>query len=166
MGTLIFLGTPPPAAPEGVETNLEPTTTTGPASASLRQRLEQHRSDPGCASCHALIDPVGFALENFDLIGEWRDTDGREPVDASSTLWDGTEIDGPLGLKAALLDKRELFVAHATEKLLTYALGRPLEATDMPYVREIVRVARDDDYRFSALVLGIVESVPFRMREK
>jgi len=161
-----ILGTPPPAPPEGVETNLEPTAASGPDLTSLRQRLEAHRSDPGCASCHALIDPVGLALENFDLIGEWRDTDGREPVDASTTLWDGTEIDGPADLRQALLGKQELFVTHATEKLLTYALGRPLEATDMPFVREIVRAAEADEYRFSALVLGIVDSVPFRMREK
>src|SRR5690606_32766107 len=123
-------------------------------------------SDPTCASCHALIDPIGYALENFDLIGHWRDTDGRVPIDASSTLWDGTEIDGPADLRAALLDRRELFVTHTAEKLLTYALGRSLESTDMPAVREIVRAAADDQYRFSSLVLGIVESVPFRMREK
>jgi len=161
-----LLGTPPPAPPAGVETNLEPTAASGPDATSLRQRLERHRADPGCASCHALIDPVGFALENFDLIGRWRETDGREPVDASSTLWDGTAIDGPDGLRAALLERKELFVTHAAEKLLIYALGRPLEATDMPAVREIVRTAARDDYRFSALVLGVVESVPFRMREK
>ena len=161
-----ILGTPPPAPPDGVETNLTPTAASGPDAASLRLRLERHRSDPSCASCHALIDPIGFALENFDLIGQWRDSDGREPVDASTTLWDGTAIHGPADLNAALLERRNLFVTHATEKLLTYALGRPLEATDMPFVREIVRAVEDDVYRFSALVLGIVESVPFRMREK
>src|SRR5690606_16520806 len=161
-----LLGTPPPAPPAGVETNLEPTAASSPDPTSLRQRLERHRSDPSCASCHALIDPIGFALENFDLIGRWRETDGRVPIDASSMLWDGTEIDGPASLRAALLDRRELFVTHATEKLLTYALGRPLASTDMPTVRDITRAAADDEYRFSALVLGIVESVPFRMREK
>jgi hypothetical protein len=161
-----ILGTPPPAPPPNVERNLEPTAAAGPAATTVRARLERHRADPGCASCHAVIDPVGFALENFDMIGRWRETDGHNPVDASSTLWDGTEIDGPADLRAALLRRRGLFVTHAAEKLLTYALGRPLEATDMPAVREIVRGAADDDYRLSALVLGIVESVPFRMREK
>ncbi|MDX1561699.1 MAG: DUF1592 domain-containing protein, partial [Gammaproteobacteria bacterium] len=161
-----ILGTPPPTPPDDVETNLAPTATSGPDSVSLRQRLEQHRDDPSCASCHAMIDPLGFALENFDLIGQWRDNDGPEPVDAAARLWDGTAIDGPVELKRALLDRKELFVTHATEKLMTYALGRPLEATDMPYVREIVRNAEADGYRFSALVLGIVDSVPFRLRQK
>jgi Protein of unknown function (DUF1592)/Protein of unknown function (DUF1588)/Protein of unknown function (DUF1587)/Protein of unknown function (DUF1585)/Protein of unknown function (DUF1595) len=161
-----ILGSPPPAPPENVERDLAPTAASGPDATSLRQRLEQHRADPGCASCHQLMDPLGLALENFDLIGQWRETDGARPVDASTTLWDGTHIDGLTELNAALLDRREIFVTHATEKLLTYALGRSLEATDMPFVREIVRGAKDDEYRFSALILGIVESVPFRMREK
>lgn len=152
--------------PAGVETNLEPTGTSNADATSLRERLERHRADSGCASCHTLIDPIGFALENFDLIGRWREADGREPIDASSSLWDGTEIDGPAELRAALLDRKEFFVTNAAEKLLIYALGRPLAPTDMPAVREIVRAAATDDYRLSALVLGVVESVPFRMREK
>lgn len=161
-----ILGTPPPAPPAGVETNLDITAADGPDPTSLRARLERHREDPSCASCHALIDPIGFALENFDLIGEWRDFDEGEPVDATTTLWDGTAINGAAGLREALLSRQDLFATHATEKLLTYALGRPVEATDMPAVREIVREAAGSDYRFSSLVLGIVESVPFRMKAK
>jgi len=161
-----ILGTPPPSPPAGVETNLDETAALGSEPTSLRQRLERHRSDPSCASCHSLIDPLGFALENYDLIGEWRDIDGNQPVDASGRLWDGTEISGPADLRQALLDRHELFAAHTTEKLLTYALGRALEPTDMPTVREIVRSAAADDYRISALIIGIVESVPFRMKAK
>jgi hypothetical protein len=161
-----ILGTPPPAPPAGVETNLDLTAADGPDPTSLRARLERHRSDPSCASCHALIDPIGFALENFDLIGEWRDVDEGEPIDATTRLWDGSEIIGVAGLREALLSRRELFATHATEKLMTYALGRPVAATDMPAVRQIVREAAGSDYRFSSLVLGIVESVPFRMKAK
>jgi hypothetical protein len=161
-----ILGTPPPAPPAGVETNLDITAADGPDPTSLRARLERHRSDPSCASCHALIDPIGFALENFDLIGEWRDVDEGEPIDATTQLWDGSEIVGAAGLREALLSRRDLFATHATEKLMTYALGRPIEATDMPAVREIVRDAAGTDYRLSSLILGIVESVPFRMKAK
>jgi hypothetical protein len=161
-----ILGTPPPSPPAGVETDLNETAAVGSEPTSLRQRLERHRSDPSCASCHALIDPLGFALENFDLIGKWRTTDGGQPVDPTARLWDGTEISGPADLRRALLDRHELFALHTTEKLLTYALGRALEPTDMPTVREIVRAGAADDYRFSSLILGIVESVPFRMKRK
>jgi hypothetical protein len=161
-----ILGTPPPSPPAGVETDLNETAAVGSEPTSLRQRLERHRSDPSCASCHALIDPLGFALENFDLIGEWRMTDDGQPVDPSARLWDGTEISGPADLRRALLDRRELFALHTTEKLLTYALGRALEPTDMPTVREIARAGATDDYRFSSLILGIVESVPFLMKRK
>ena len=161
-----ILGTPPPSPPAGVETDLGQTAAVGAEPTSLRQRLERHQTDPGCAACHSLIDPMGFALENFDLIGAWRDTDGNQPVDASGRLWDGAEITGPADLRKALLDRHELFATHTTEKLLTYALGRVLEPTDMPTVREIVRSAAADDYRISALIVGIVESVPFRMKQK
>ncbi len=160
------LGTPPPAPPAGVETDLDQTAAPEAGPETLRARLERHRADPSCAACHALIDPIGFALENFDSIGAWRDDDEGHPIETATTLWDGTAIDGPAQLRSVLLERREMFARHATEKLLTYALGRPVEATDMPAVREIVRRARDADYRFSALVLGIVESVPFRMKAK
>jgi hypothetical protein len=160
-----ILGAPPPSPPPGVETNLDESTA-GTVQPPLRQRLEQHRADPGCAWCHALIDPLGFALENFDMIGQWRAADNGAPIDAAAELWDGARIDGPAELRAALIERKHLFVTHAAEMLLTYALGRALEPTDMPAVRQIVRAAAAEDYRFSALVLGISDSVPFTMKAK
>lgn len=112
------------------------------------------------------MDPIGFTLENFDLIGSWRDTEDGRPIDASAVLTDGTAIDGPAELRAALLDRGEAFVTTAVEKLMTYALGRRLEYYDMPTIRAIVRQAAQDDYRFSALVLGVAESEAFRTRVK
>jgi hypothetical protein len=149
-----------------VETNLEATGTPGAAVTSLRQRLEQHRANPACSSCHAVMDPIGFALENFDQIGKWRDVDGGTPVNASGKLVDGTPLNGPASLRRALLDRREAFVGVTTEKLLTYALGRRVEYFDMPAVRTIVRDAGRSDYRLSALVVGIVRSLPFQMKRK
>src|SRR5690606_2890642 len=110
--------------------------------------------------------PPGFALEHFDALGRWRDSDAGMPIDSVATLPDGTVIDGPAALRAAILARPELFIGTVTEKLLTYALARGLEASDMPAVREIVRAAANDDYRFSAIVLGVVESVPFTMRKR
>jgi hypothetical protein len=161
-----LLGTPPPAPPPGVETNLEQSAAPGTADLPLRARLERHRADPSCSACHTIIDPLGFALENFDLIGQWRDTDSGQPIDASAELWDGTHINGPSELRAALVERKNLFVTHAVEVLLTYALGRALEPTDMPAVRRIVREAAEDGYRFSSLVLGVTDSVPFTMKMK
>jgi hypothetical protein len=161
-----LLGAPVPLPPPGVETNLETTATPGAPITSLRQRLEQHRVNPTCSSCHAVMDPIGFALENFDQIGKWRDVDGGAPVNASGTLVDGTALNGPASLRQALLGRREAFVGATTEKLLTYALGRRVEYFDMPAVRTIVRDAGRQDYRFSALVVGIVKSLPFQMKRK
>ncbi len=132
----------------------------------MRERLERHQSDPGCSACHKLMDPIGFSLENFDFIGKWRDADGAAPVDPHGEFIDGSALDGPAGLRSVLLERRELFVATVTEKLMTYALGRTVEYYDMPAVRAIVRAAADDDYKLSALVLGIVQSVPFQMKAK
>jgi hypothetical protein len=160
-----LLGTPAPQPPDNVETNLEETAPAGSAT-TMRQRLEQHQANPSCAMCHSLIDPLGFALENFDAIGEWRDTEAGQAVNARGTFVDGRELDGVSGLRRLLLERRELFVAAFTEKLLTYALGRTLEPYDMPVVREIVRTAAKNDYRFSALVRGIVESEPMQFRMK
>ena len=157
-----LLGAPVPQPPPGVETNLA--TAPGSAPTSVRQRLEQHRASPSCASCHAVMDPVGFSLENFDLIGEYRDEDGGVPVNASGKLADGTALNGPASLRKALLDRRDAVAATATEKLLTYALGRRVEYFDMPAVRAIVRDAARQDYRFSSLITGIVKSVPFTMK--
>ena len=110
------------------------------------------------------MDPVGFSLEHFDLIGKWRDVDGKVPVNASGRLADGTPLDGPASLRKALLDRREAVATTATEKLLTYALGRPIEYFDMPAVRGIVRAAARSDYRVASLVVGIVESAPFQLK--
>jgi mono/diheme cytochrome c family protein len=157
-----LLGAPVPLPPPGVETNL--TTAPGTAPTSVRQRLEQHRASPSCAACHAVMDPVGFSLENFDLIGKYRSEDGGVPVNATGRLADGTPLDGPASLRKALLDRRGAVASTATEKLLTYALGRHLEYFDMPAVRTIVRDAARQDYRFSSLITGIVKSVPFTMK--
>jgi hypothetical protein len=159
------LGTPLPPPPEGVETNLDETAPLGASPTTMRQRLERHMSDPGCAACHELMDPIGFALENFDFTGKWRDAEGGAVVDSAGVFVDGTAIAGPDGLRRAVLEHRELFVATMTEKLLSYAIGRTLEPADMPAVREIVRRAARDDYRFSALVQGVAASVPMQMRE-
>lgn len=160
-----LLGSPAPIPPPNVETTLEGDD--GPAAtASVRERLEAHRSNPTCASCHAIMDPLGFTLENFDLVGAWRQTDGGRPIDTRAALNDGTVVDGPASLRAALLDRSDAFVTAVTERLLTYALGRRLEYYDMPTVRAIVRRARADEFRFSALVLGVVLSEPFRTQVK
>ena len=157
-----LLGAPVPQPPPGVETNL--VAPAGAAPTSVRQRLERHRANPSCASCHAVMDPVGFSLENFDLIGEYREADGGIAVNATGKLADGTSLDGPASLRKALLDRRDAVAATATEKLLTYALGRRVEYFDMPAVRAIVRDAGRSDYRFSSLITGIVKSVPFQMK--
>ena len=148
-----LLGAPVPAPPPGVEVALD--SKPGEAATSMRQRMERHRANPACASCHAVMDPLGFSLENFDLTGKWRDADGGVPVAASGRLADGTAIDGPAGLRQALPDRREAFVATATERLLTYALGRKVEHFDMPAVRAVVRDAAREDYRFSATRLEL-----------
>jgi hypothetical protein len=160
-----LLGAPVPSPPPGVEVNLEPSKT-GDAPTSLRQRMERHRASAACASCHAVMDPIGFSLENFDLAGKWRATDGGVAVIASGRLADGTAIDGPAGLRQALLSRQEAFAATATERLLTYALGRKVEYFDMPAVRGVLQAAARQDYRFSAMVVGIVQSAPFQMKKK
>ncbi len=160
-----LLGSPAPQPPANVETNLEETAPAG-AATTMRERLEQHQANPSCAMCHSLIDPLGFALENFDSIGGWRDTEAGRPVNAHGRFIDGTQLEGVEGLRGLLLERREQFVQALTEKLLTYALGRTLEPYDMPVVRSIVRTAAQDDYRFSALVQGIVASEPMQFRMK
>ena len=160
-----ILGAPPPPPPDVVPPFEEETEAARPK--SVRERLEVHRRNPACAGCHRMIDPAGLALENFDAVGAWRTRDGGTrgtPVDASGQLVDGTKVDGVVALREALLRDPAIFVATVTEKLLTYALGRGLTASDMPAVRAIVRDARRDDYRFSSIVLGIVRSAPFQMR--
>ena len=158
-----ILGAPPPPPPPNVPA-LEETDAAG-AGASVREQMEQHRRSPVCASCHTRMDPLGFALENFDGIGQWRDTDGGGPIDASGLLPDGTAFTGPADFRAALLERRGEFVRTVSEKLLTYALGRAVGAPDMPAVRRILREAAPADHRWSSLILGIVESRPFQMRK-
>ena len=131
---------------------------------SLREALERHRASPACAACHARLDPLGFALENFDAVGAFRTEEDGVAVDPSGALPNGTLIDGPGGLRQMLLGRREEFVETLAARLLTYALGRGLESYDQPAVREIRRRAETSDYRFSALVSAIADSVPFRFR--
>ena len=157
-----LLGTPPPAPPPDVPA-LEETSGEGKPM-SMRQRMEQHRANPTCASCHARMDPLGFALENFNAIGKWRDTESGIPIDTSGVLPDGTQFDGPSGLREVLLARRQEFVLNVTEKLMTYALGRGVEYYDAPSIRDILAEAAPHDYRWSSVVMGIVKSTPFQMR--
>jgi hypothetical protein len=156
------LGTPPPPPPPDVPAL--PETAQAVQSGSLRQRMEQHRANPSCASCHARMDALGFAFENYDAVGAFRSKDGGFPIDPSGTLPDGRSFKGPAELKAILKSKKELFGRCLTEKMLTYALGRGLEPYDRPAVDKITAALARDDYRFSTLVLEIVRSEPFRLR--
>ena len=158
-----ILGTKVPPPPANVPELDEHGEAARPA--SLRQRMEQHSRNPACSSCHRLMDPLGFALENFDAIGRWRDRslDGV-PIDSLATLPDGTTIHGPAGLRSEILNRRREFIETLTGKLLTYAVGRGVEHYDMPAIREIMREAAPSNYRWSALILGIVKSRPFRMK--
>ena len=158
-----LLGAPPPPPPANVppfpenDGDSQPTT--------VRERMEQHRKNPVCATCHAGLDPMGFALENFDGIGKWRSTEASRPIDPSGTFLDGSTFDSPSAFRLALQQNyREPFIATLTEKLLTYALGRGVEYYDMPAIRRIVREAASNDYKWSSLIMGIVESMPFQMR--
>jgi mono/diheme cytochrome c family protein len=159
-----ILGTPPPAPPA----NTPPLKETGEGGKELplRALMEQHRKSPTCATCHRVIDPLGFSLENFDATGKWRVKTTTGPVDASGQLADGTPVDGPVALRKAILKHPEQFVRTMTEKMLTYALGRGLEYYDMPIVRDIAANAKSQNYRFSSIVLGIVKSTPFMQKVK
>jgi hypothetical protein len=159
------LGTPAPVPPPGVDTNLEKDAEQVKVT-SLRQRLELHRKVEPCASCHKIMDPIGFALENFDMVGTWRQLDGKTPIDASGQLVDGTKLNGVTDLRKALLSRQEMFVSTATQKLLTYATGRTVQYYDMPAIRSIVRRAAQNDYKFSSLVLGVVQSDAFQKKVK
>ena len=159
-----LLGTPAPVPPPGVETNLGGAE--GAKTSSVRERLEAHRASPTCASCHRIMDPMGFALENFDLVGGWREFDGPSRIDSKGQLADGTPVSGPADLRQAVLSRSDAFMTTATEKLMTYALGRPVHDYDMPTVRAIVRRAGANNNRFSSLVMGIIESDSFQKRVK
>jgi len=158
-----LLGTPVPAPPQNVPPL--PENAPGAKVLTMRERMVQHRANPVCAGCHQLMDPVGLSTENFDAIGRYRiQSEAGTPVDASGGLPDGSKFDGAIGLRKAVLKRPELFVTTLTEKLLIYALGRGLEYYDAPAVRTITRAAKATDYRFSSVVLGVVNSTTFRMR--
>lgn len=159
-----LLGAPPPAPPPDVPALPENTEDAPPK--ALRARLELHRASPICASCHKLMDPIGFSLDNFDAVGVWRTQDSGTPIDASGQLADGTPVNGVVSLRNALLGKPEVFVGAVTEKLLIYGLGRGLDPADMPAVRAIVRQTAANNYRLSSLIMGVVRSVPFQKRRK
>jgi len=158
-----LLAAPPPPPPPDVPA----LTTEGDAigeSRSIRDAMVLHRANPACASCHARMDPIGFAMEHFDAIGRWRETDANQPIDDSGVLPDGTTFNGIAGLKAYLVGQPDQFVGAMTEKLLMYAVRRNLQYYDAPAVRAIVSAAARDEYRFESLVLGVVRSAPFQMR--
>jgi hypothetical protein len=162
-----FLNTPPPPAPPNVPTLEESIKEASTVPKTVRAQLELHRTNQPCAGCHRVIDPPGFALENFNSVGQWRATDADgAPLDATGTLADGSQVNGPVALREAILSRPDAFVTVVTEKMLTYALGRGLEPSDMPVVRRIVKKAAQNDYRLSSVVMGIVESAPFQMRTK
>jgi hypothetical protein len=159
-----ILGSSPPLPPPNVPSLPENASTA--KLVSVRQKMEAHRANPVCASCHKIMDPIGFSLENFDLTGKWRTTDGGVPIDASGQMVDGTKLSGPASLREALLSRSDVFASTLTEKLMTYALGRGLKYYDMPAVRAITRQAGRNGNRFSSIVLGIVQSAPFQMKMK
>jgi hypothetical protein len=160
-----LLGTPPAPPPPNVPTLAE--NRPGQKAQTVRQRIEQHRANPTCMGCHGVMDPLGFALENFDTVGQYhaQDAQALTPIDTSGVLPDGTAIKGPDDLRRALAARPDQFVQALTENLLTYALGRGIDYPDMPAVRKIVRAAAADDYRFESIVLGIISSDAFRKRE-
>jgi Protein of unknown function (DUF1592)/Protein of unknown function (DUF1588)/Protein of unknown function (DUF1585)/Protein of unknown function (DUF1595)/Protein of unknown function (DUF1587) len=157
-----ILGTPPPPPPANIPALKDNTVS---STLSVRERLAEHRRNIACAGCHKLMDPAGFALENFDAVGRWRTFEDGKPVDTTGGLPDGSQFEGVAGLEKGLLKRPELFVGTMTEKLLTFALGRGVEPFDAPAVRKIVRDARASDYRFSSLIVGIATSTPFQMRK-
>jgi hypothetical protein len=163
-----LLGVTPPAPPADVPAipAKEEDAAGNARELPMRQKMEQHRANPTCATCHKIMDPIGFALENFDAVGAWRTEDEGLPIDPSGVLVDGTPLTGPASLRDAMVRYSDQYVRVVTEKLLTYALGRGTDAADMPVVRSIVRGAAVRNYRFSDLVLGIVKSVPFQMNTK
>ncbi len=158
-----LLGVPPQPPPPNVPP-LQDSSTDGRV-LSLRERMERHRADTVCAGCHKQMDPIGFALENFDGVGRWRTTEDGARIDPSGTLFNGASLDGVVGLRKALAAQPQIFTGVMTEKMLTYALGRGIEYYDMPAVRKVVQDAKTRDYRFSSIVLGIVKSAPFQMKE-
>jgi hypothetical protein len=161
----VLLGTPPPPPPANVPDLEETRGIRGTRLLSVRERMEEHRKNPACTSCHKVIDPLGLALENYDATGAWRIKDNEMPVDATGDLYDGTKLDGPADLRTALLARQDVVLLSFTENLMTYALGRRVDYRDMPAVRAIVRAAARDGNRMSSFILGVVSSASFRMNK-
>jgi len=159
-----FLDISPPDPPPGVNTNLNPVEHNRPT--TLRARMEQHRTDPNCAACHKIFEPLGLAMENFDGVGAWRATEAGLPIDTTGVTNDGVALDGIRSLREFALQNGDVFAQSVTEKLLTYAIGRGLEYEDMPLVRSITHDAADDDYKFSSLLMGVIQSPAFTMNVK
>ncbi|MGQ0734832.1 MAG: DUF1592 domain-containing protein [Acidobacteriota bacterium] len=162
-GMEVLLGSPPPPPPPNVPTLEETSGVVAARLVSVRERMEEHRKNPACTSCHRVIDPLGLALENFDVTGAWRIKDNGVTIDPSGTLYDGSPVSGPIGLRQALLKRSDVVVTSFVESLMTYALGRRVEVHDMPAVRAIVRDAARKDHRMSAFILGVVNSAAFQM---
>jgi hypothetical protein len=158
-----LFGSPPPEPPAGVPQLAE--AGTSQLTGTLRERMEQHRADPACATCHKMLDPLGFGLENYDAIGSWRDHEGSFPIDASGELPDGKKFSGPAELRALLLDRADDFRRCFAEKMLTYALGRGLEYYDACAIERIVANCRAGDDRFAVVIEEIVKSPAFQQRE-
>ncbi len=159
----VLLGSPPPAPPPNVPALEETKAVDAGKTLSVRERMEEHRKNPACTSCHKVIDPLGLALENFDVTGVWRIKDNGVPVDPAGDLFDGTKLDGPIALRGALMKHQDVIMLSFTESLMTYALGRRVESYDMPTVRAIVRDAKRNNYRFSSFISGVANSAAFRM---
>ena len=158
----VLLGAPPPRPPANVPPLKE--NERGEPHLSMRARLATHRENPACSACHRIMDPVGFSLENFDALGAWRTKDNGADIDPTEALFDGTGVHGPASIRGYLVRSETLFVQNFTRNLLMYALGRVLQASDMPAVRGVAQGASADDNRFSAFVMGIVQSAPFATR--
>jgi len=155
----------PPAPPPANVPPLEENSKDG-KKLTAREQVEKHRANPTCASCHNRIDPLGFSMENYDVIGRWRDKDDGGPINASAKLISGTEFTGPQGLKNMLLARSDEFANATISRLMTYALRRELDARDQPAVRDIMRQTEANEYRFHDVILAVVKSVPFQMRQK
>jgi hypothetical protein len=157
----VLLGTPPPPPPAAQQL---PEHGSNGSVQTVRQRLEEHRQNPTCAGCHKFMDPIGFALENYNPIGEWRTLDAGDPIDSTGKLYDGTALNGPTSLRKALLVHSDAFIGTFTENLFAYGVGRVIHPADMPAIRAVEREASAHGNTFSAIVLGIVNSDSFRMR--
>jgi hypothetical protein len=161
----VLLGSPPPPPPANVPELEETNSVSGERRLSVRERMEEHRSNPACSSCHRVIDPLGLALENYDVTGAWRIKDSGIPIDPSGDLYDGTPLNGPADLRKALLNRSQTFLTSFTENLMAYALGRRIEYYDQPTIRKVMQNAAQKDNKMSAFILGIINSAPFQMTQ-